>query len=245
MFPPVENPHLFNSVKDGVFIPGALGTHPVIHKPTEDDLRRQRQADEAAHQAFVTNALSHMTQRDHVPPPDDYDDVPVDYEVSDAESVDPYESYNPALQPAPATSIPSVTTSSSTMSHSSTDGPATKKFRYLDEIMKVQTADFLKLAERVGKAPAKYATPEEEVHATGLFRGKTSQQYASDYINFTVPLVFNKKCTVRTGLRKVFLDGFHAYSEDHVRRYGSRLKIEDYIVNYDTLTKMTRGHILR
>ncbi len=30
----------------------------------------------------------------------------------------------------------------------------------------------------------------------------------------------------------------------HLRRYGSRIKIEDYIVNYDTLTKMTRGHTL-
>ena len=126
-----------------------------------------------------------MTQRDHAPS-DDYDDIPVDYEVSDAESVDPYESYNAVLQPAPATSIPSVTTSSSTVSHSSTDGPASKKVRYLDEVMKVQTADFLKLAGKVGKAPAKYATPEEEVRSTGLFRGQTLQQYASDYVNSTV-----------------------------------------------------------
>jgi hypothetical protein len=148
-----------------------------------------------------------MTQRDPDPPSDNYDDVPVDYEVSDAESVDPYESYNAVLQPAPATSIPSVTTSS-TMSHSSSDGPASKKLRYLDDVMKVQTADFLKLAEKVGKAPAKYATPEEEVRATGLFRGKTLQQYASDYVNCIVPLVFNKKCTVRTGLRKAFLNAF-------------------------------------
>ena len=37
-----------------------------------------------------------MTQRDYAPP-DDYDDVPVDYKVSDAESVDPYESYNAVL----------------------------------------------------------------------------------------------------------------------------------------------------
>jgi hypothetical protein len=95
-----------------------------------------------------------MTQRDPDPPSDNYD------EVSDAESVDLYESYNAVLQPAPATSIPSVTTSSSTMSHSSSDGPASKKVRYLDEVMKVQTADFLKLVEKVGKAPAKYATPE-------------------------------------------------------------------------------------
>jgi len=116
-----------------------------------------------------------MTQRDHAPS-DDYDDNPVDYEVSDAESVDPYESYNAVLQPAPATSIPSVTISSSILSHSSTDGPATKKARYLDEVIKIQTYDFLKLAEKVGKAPAKYATSEEEVRSTGLFRGQTLQQ---------------------------------------------------------------------
>jgi hypothetical protein len=88
-----------------------------------------------------------MTQRDY-DPPDDYDDVLVDYKVSDAESVDPYETYNPVLQPAPATSIPSVMISSSTLSHSSTDGPATKKVRYLDEVIKVQTNDFRKLAEK-------------------------------------------------------------------------------------------------
>ncbi len=72
-----ETPHLFNTVKDEIFIPGALGTDLVVHKPTEDDLRRQRQTDEAAHQAFVTNALSHTTQRDLLPS-DDYYDVPVD-----------------------------------------------------------------------------------------------------------------------------------------------------------------------
>jgi hypothetical protein len=118
--------------------------------------------------------LPHMIQRDYASP-DEYDDVPVDYKVSDAESVDPYESYNAVLQPAPATSIPSVMISSSTLSHSSTDGPATKKARYLDEVIKIQTYDFLKLAEKVGKAPAKYATPEEEVRSTGLFRGQTLQ----------------------------------------------------------------------
>ncbi len=37
-----------------------------------------------------------MTQRDYAPP-DDNDDVPVDYKVSDPESVDPYESYNAVL----------------------------------------------------------------------------------------------------------------------------------------------------
>jgi hypothetical protein len=89
-----------------------------------------------------------MTQRDPAPPSDDYDDIQVNYEVSDAESVDPYESYNAVLQPAPATSIPSVTTSSSAMSHSSTDGSAMKKVRYLDDVMKVQSADFLKLRKK-------------------------------------------------------------------------------------------------
>jgi hypothetical protein len=49
---------------------------------------------------------------------------------------------------------------------------------------------------------------------------------------------------VHTALRKSFLKAFHAYSDDHVRRYGCHLQIEDHIVNYDTLTKMTRGHIL-
>ncbi len=98
----------------------------------------KRQADEVAHQALHTAALPHMTQSDY-DPPDDYDDVLVDYKVSDAESVDPYESYNAVLQPAPATSIPSVMISSSTLSHSSTDGPATKKARYLDEVTKIQT----------------------------------------------------------------------------------------------------------
>jgi hypothetical protein len=107
-----------------------------------------------------------MTQRNYAPP-DNYDDVPVDYKVSDAESVDPYESYNAVLLPALATSIPSVMISSCALSHSSTDGPVTKKVRYLDEVIKVQTDDFLKLAEKVGKAPAKYATPEEEVRSTG------------------------------------------------------------------------------
>ena len=111
--------------------------------------------------------------------------------------------------------------------------------------MKVQTADFQKLAEKVGKAPAKYATPEEVVRSTGLFRGQILQQYAIDYVNCTAPLVFNKNCTVLTALRKSFLKAFHAYSDDHVRRYGCHLQIEDHIVNYDTtLTKMTRGHIL-
>ena len=96
----------------------------------------------------------------------------------------------------------------------------------------------------VGKAPAKYATLEEEVRSIGLFRGQPLQQYSIDYVNCTVPLVFNKKCTVRTALRKSFLKAFHAYSDDHVLRYGCHLQIEDHIVNYDTLTKMTRGHIL-
>ncbi len=42
-----------------------------------------------------------MTQRNHAPS-EDYDDVQVDYEVSDdAESVDSYESYNAVQQPAP------------------------------------------------------------------------------------------------------------------------------------------------
>ena len=49
---------------------------------------------------------------------------------------------------------------------------------------------------------------------------------------------------MHTALRKSFLKAFHAYSDDHVRRYGCHLQIEDHIVNYDTLTKMTRGHIL-
>ena len=84
------------------------------------------------HQAFVTAALSHMTQREHAPS-DDYDDIPVDYEVSDAESVDPYESYNAVLQPAPATSIPSVTTSSSTVS---TPQRMVRQRRKLDTLMK-------------------------------------------------------------------------------------------------------------
>ena len=88
-----------------------------------------------------------MTQRDHAPS-DDYDDIPVDYEVSDAESVDPYESYNAVLQPAPATSIPSVTTSSSTVSHSSTDGPASKKVRYLDEVWRSKPLTFLNLRKK-------------------------------------------------------------------------------------------------
>ncbi len=47
-----------------------------------------------------------------------------------------------------------------------------------------------------------------------------------------------------TTLRKSFLKAFHAYSDDHVRRYDRRLQIEDHIVNYDTLAKMTRGHTL-
>ena len=81
---------------------------------------------------------------------------------------------------------PPYQVSSSTLYHSSTDGPATKKVRYLDEVIKVQTDDFQKLAEKVGKAPAKYATPEEEVRSTGSFRGQTLQQYASDYVNYTV-----------------------------------------------------------
>ncbi len=151
----------------------------------------KRQADEVAHQALLIAALSYINQSDY-DPPDDYDDVSVDYKVSYAESVDPYESYNAVLQPAPATSIPSVVISSSTLSHSSTDGLATKKARYLDEVIKIQTYDFLKLAEKVGKAPAKYATPEEEVCSTGYLRGYTLQQYASDYVNSTVPLIFNK-----------------------------------------------------
>jgi hypothetical protein len=153
--------------------------------------------------------------------------------------------YNAVLQPAPATSIPSVMISSSTLSHSSTDGLATtKKVRYLDEVIKIQSDDFRKLAEKVGKAPAKYATSEEEVRLTGLFQGQILQQYASDYVNCTVPLVFNKKCTVLTALKRSFLKAFHAYSDDHVRRYDRHLQIEDHIVNYDTLTKMTRGRIL-
>ena len=141
---------------------------------------------------------------------------------------------------------PPYQVSSSTVYHSSTDGPATKKVRYLDEVIKVQTDDFQKLAKKkvVGKAPAKYATLEEEVRSIGLFRGQPLQQYSIDYVHCTVPLVFNKKCTMRTALRKSFLKAFHAYSDDHVRRYGCHLQIEDHIVNYDTLTKITRGHIL-
>jgi hypothetical protein len=129
----------------------------------------KRQADEAAHQAFHKAALSHMTQRNYAPP-DNYDNVQVDYEVSDAEFVDPYESYNAVLQPAPATFIPSfIISSSSRLSHTSTYDPATKKVRCLDEVIKVQTDDFCKLAENVGKAPAKYVTPEEEIRSTDLF----------------------------------------------------------------------------
>ncbi len=92
----------------------------------------KRQADEAAYQAFRTAALSHMTQRNYAPP-DDYDEIPVDYKVSDAESVDPYQSYNAVLQPAPATSIPSVMISSSTLSHSSA---AVRQRRKSDTLIK-------------------------------------------------------------------------------------------------------------
>jgi len=49
---------------------------------------------------------------------------------------------------------------------------------------------------------------------------------------------------VRIAQRKSFLKAFHTYSDDHVRRYDRHLQIGDYIVNYDTLTKMTMGHIL-
>jgi hypothetical protein len=49
--------------------------------------------------------------------------------------------------------------SSSTLFHSSKDGPATKNVRYLEDVIKVQTDDFRKLADKVGKDPPKYATP--------------------------------------------------------------------------------------
>ncbi len=106
------------------------------------------------------------------------------------------------LQLDPVNSQPRVMTSSFSLPHSSQDGPTKKKLKYLDEVKKVQTDDFRKLAEKAGKAPPKYATPQEEVRITGLFRGQTLQQYASDYVNCIVPLVFNKRCSVRTGLRK-------------------------------------------
>ena len=119
------------------------------------------------------------------------------------------------------------------------DGETFKKSRYLVSAIKLHTTDTSK-----SKLKPTHASDVDEVYNTGMLEGRTLKQYAFAYVNFNNAVACNSIDPQRSHLRKSFLRAFHAYSKASERRNGTKLKISQYIVNFDTVTMMTVGHLV-
>jgi len=89
---------------------------------------------------------------------------------------------------------------------------------------------------------SKYKTPVDEVLSTSLLNGKSLKVYAREYVYCNAPYERGKQSKKRLHFKKAFLDAFHTFHTAHLRQTGEEIKIADYIVNYPTLEKVSRGH---